>query len=57
MSQSLGFAEILDAAEQLDADTQAELMAILSRRLAEARRQFAEGLCEPTSAEDLIRQA
>ena len=35
MSQQLAFADALDAAEQLDADAQAELVAILSRRLAE----------------------
>ncbi len=35
MSQPIVFADVLDAAEQLDVDAQAELVAILSRRLAE----------------------
>ncbi len=35
MNQSIIFADVLDAAEQLDADAQAELVSILSRRLAE----------------------
>ena len=40
MSQQIGFAEALDAAERLDADAQAELVAVLSRRLAELRCSF-----------------
>jgi ribose 1,5-bisphosphokinase PhnN len=69
MSQPVGFADALDAAEQLDAEAQAELIAILSRRLAErgrerladvvaqARREFAAGQCQPTTAEELLREA
>ena len=55
MSEQTQFAEVLDAAERLDAESQAELVAVLSRRLAEkgreriaeaakeARREFAAG--------------
>ena len=62
MSQQNAFADVLEAAEQLDADAQAELVAILSRRLAErggarvaavvaqARREFAAGECQPMTA-------
>lgn len=69
MSQPVAFSEILDAAEQLDADAQIELVAVLSRRLAErgrervaattaqARREFAAGQCAATTATDLIREA
>ena len=69
MSQQSNFAEALDAAEQLDPDAQAELVAVLSRRLAErgrerlatvvaqARREFAAGQCQPTTAAELIREA
>lgn len=66
MSQTLGFAETLEAAEQLDPDEQAELVAVLSRRLAkrgrerivasvaEARREFAAGQCNPTTAAEIV---
>jgi hypothetical protein len=69
MSQQTGFAAALEAAEHLDADAQAELIAILSRRLAErgrervaavvaqARREFAAGLCQPMTAAELVREA
>ena len=58
MSQETTFGDVLDSAEHLDADSQAELVAVLSRRLAEpregthgsyreaqARRDFAAGQC------------
>jgi len=69
MNQNIGFAEALEAAEQLDLDAQAELVAILSRRLAErgrervaavvsqARREFATGQCQPMTAAELLREA
>jgi len=69
MSQQSGFSEVLDAAEQLDPDAQAELIAVLSRRLAErgrerlvevvaeARREFAAGQCEPMTAAEVVREA
>lgn len=69
MSHPVVFADVLDAAEQLDADAQAELVAVLSRRLAErgrervvsavedARREFAAGGCRPATATELVREA
>jgi hypothetical protein len=63
------FDEALEAAEQLDADAQAELVAILSHRLAErgrqrvaadiaqARREFAAGECKPMTAAEIVREA
>jgi ribose 1,5-bisphosphokinase PhnN len=69
MSQQNAFADVLDAAEQLDVEAQAELVAVLRRRLAErgrervaatvaqARREFAAGQCEPMTAAELVREA
>ena len=69
MSQPCTFDGVLDAAEQLDADAQAELVAVLSRRLAErgrervaatvaqARREFAAGQCQVMSAAEILREA
>lgn len=69
MSRSSTFADALDTAEQLDIDEQAELVAVLSRRLAErgrqrvaasvaqARRDFAAGQCQPMTAAELVREA
>jgi hypothetical protein len=69
MSQQNNFADVLDAAEQLDADAQAELVAVLSRRLAErgrervaatvvlARQEFAAGQCQPMTAAEIVGEA
>lgn len=69
MTQSVGFADALAVAEQLDDQAQAELVAALSRRLAErgrervaatvaqARREFADGQCRPATAAELVREA
>ena len=69
MSQQIAFADVLEAAEQLDVDAQAELVAILRRRLAErgrervaatvaqARREFGAGQCQPMTAAELVREA
>jgi hypothetical protein len=69
MSNQSAFADVLDAAEQLDPEAQAELVAILSRRLAErgrervaatvaqARREFAAGQCQPMTAAEILREA
>jgi hypothetical protein len=69
MSQQSAFAEVLDAAERLDVEAQAELVAVLSRRLAErgrervaatvaqARREFAAGQCQPLTAAEIVREA
>ena len=69
MTQKIAFADALDAAEQLDPDAQAELVAILSRRLAErgrehveatiaqSRREFAAGQGKSMTAAELVREA
>jgi hypothetical protein len=69
MSEPVAFAEVLDAAEQLNTDEQAELIAVLSRRLAErgrervaasveeARREFDADGCRVTTAAELVREA
>ncbi len=66
MAQTTTFADVLEAAEQLDSVAQAELVAIISRRLAdsgreriaasvkEARAEFAAGGCKPTTPADLL---
>lgn len=69
MSQRDIFADILDAAERLDADAQVELVAVLKRRLAErgrervaesvaqARKELAAGQCQPLSAAEIVHEA
>ena len=69
MKQPIAFADVLDAAEQLDTEAQAELVAVLSRRLAErgrervaavvaqARHEFAVGQCQVMTAAELVREA
>ena len=63
------FADALDAVEHLDPDAQAELIAVLNRRLAErgreriaatveqARREFASGQTKPMTASEIVREA
>ena len=69
MSQTVAFSDALDVVEQLDSAAQVELVAVLSRRLAErgrervadavaqARREFATGQCQPMTAAELVREA
>lgn len=69
MSQPIGFDEVIDAAERLDPDAQAELVAVLCRRIAErereriagvvaqARREFEAGQCQPMTAAEIVREA
>ncbi len=69
MNQRIAFDEALDGAEKLDVEGQAELAAVLKRRLAErgreqvaatveqARREFAAGQCQPMTAAELVREA
>lgn len=69
MSDQATFADALDAAEQLDPDALVELVAILSRRLAErgrervvatveqARKEFAAGQCVPMTPAEIVREA
>lgn len=65
---ALQFGEVLEAADHLSHDEQEELIGILHRRLAqasrqrlvaevqEARQEFAEGRCVPTTPADLLRE-
>lgn len=67
--QRRSFSDVLDAAEQLDSESQVELLAILRRRIAEkgrervvadvreAQRDFAEGRYEEKTAADIVREA
>jgi len=67
--QPVVFADVLGAAEQLDVEAQAELVAVLSRRLAErgrervattvaqARREFTADQCQAMTAAELVREA
>lgn len=69
MSQTVAFSDALDAVERLDTDAQAELVAVLNRRLAErgreriaasveqARREFANGQSKPMTAAEIVREA
>lgn len=69
MSQPTSFADVLAAAEKLDADAQAELVSVLNLRLAErgrervaasveqVRQEFAAGQCQPMSAAEIVREA
>jgi hypothetical protein len=66
MSLPMPFVEVLDAANQLPPEDQEELIAVLRRRLAErgrnqlvadiqeARREFAEGVCRPSTTDELM---
>jgi len=69
MSQQIAFDTALDAVEQLDVESQKALADILTRRLAErgrerivdavaqARREFAAGQCQPMTAAEIVREA
>jgi hypothetical protein len=69
MSHQVAFADALDVVEKLDEEEQAELVAVVSRRLAErgrqrvatavqqARREFAAGQCQPMTAVEIVREA
>jgi len=60
------FSEIVDAADNLSSEEQLALVEILQRRLAERNRQtllqdisesreaFAKGVCQPTSAREIM---
>ncbi|MEW6533618.1 MAG: hypothetical protein AB1473_22510 [Thermodesulfobacteriota bacterium] len=61
------FGEVLDAVGRLSSDEQEALLLIVQRRLAEQRRkrllqdiqeareEFAQGRCDPTTVEDLMK--
>jgi hypothetical protein len=62
------FGEVLEAVDRLSPDEQETLVAIVQRRMAErgrkllaadvqdARREFAAGLCRPSSADELMNE-
>jgi hypothetical protein len=68
MNPVMAFGDVLDAADHLSPDEQAELVAILQRRLAlaarqrlvreanEARQEFEGGACTPATPEELLRE-
>ncbi|MFA7236475.1 MAG: hypothetical protein WC058_06400 [Phycisphaeraceae bacterium] len=68
MTPNTSFDELLDAVEHLSADEQADLIAVLQRRLAEqgrqrvavdmreGRSQFQAGAAKPASVNDLMRE-
>lgn len=69
MNRQSAFADVLEAAGHLDAEAQAELVSILSLRLAEggrervtaslaeARREFSAGDFQPMSVAEILREA
>lgn len=69
MIENTAFTDALDAVEHLDPDAQAELIAVLNRRLAErgreriaatveqARLEFASGQSKPMTASEIVREA
>ena len=69
MSRPIAFDDVLAAAEQLDVESQKELADVLNRRLAErgrervaatvaeARREYAAGQCQPMTAAEIVREA
>jgi hypothetical protein len=69
MIENTAFTDALDAVEHLDPDAQAELIAVLNRRLAErgreriaatvmqARREFASGQTKPMTASEIVGEA
>lgn len=68
MTHALPFGEVLEAADRLSPEEQEALIAILHRRLAqaarqrladevrEARQEFTDGRCSPTTPDDLMRE-
>lgn len=69
MNQPITFADALDAVNQLDPESQAELVDVIQRRLAEqgrarvaanveqARREFAAGQSKPMTAAEIVQEA
>jgi hypothetical protein len=68
MNQDLTLSDVLDAADLLSIDEQAELISILRRRLVdaarqqlfadvrEARQEFTEGRCIPTAPSEIMHE-
>jgi len=69
MSQQPTLADVLDAVDQLDTESQAELVDVVQRRLAEqgrkriiasveqARQELKAGQSQPMTAAEIVRQA
>jgi hypothetical protein len=68
VERSLPFAEVLEAVDLLSTEEQEALVEIVHRRMAErgrkrlaaevheAQREFAEGRCRPSSADELMHE-
>ncbi len=68
MENTACFGEVLEAVDKLSADEQEALIVIVWRRLAEqgrkrlaqdireSREEFTQGRCNPTTAEDLMKE-
>ena len=69
MTQQPTFADVLEAVDQLDAESQAELVNVVQRRLAEqgrkqivatvnqARQEFQAGQSKPMTAAEIVQEA
>ncbi len=69
MNTPVVFADVVEAADRLDPIAQAELIAVIKRRLDErerqriaasieqSRREFAAGQCKPMMATDILKEA
>ncbi len=68
MSQLMPFGDVLEAIDQLSLEDQESLVDIVSRRIADrsrkqlavdvkdARQEFAAGLCQPMTPEDIMSE-
>lgn len=68
MAERARFGEVLEAVSELSPDEQETLLVIVGHRLAEqgrkrliqdvreAREEFAQGRCKPTTAEDIMAE-
>ena len=68
MEHTMLFGEVLEAIEKLSLEDQEALIGILRRRIVgrgrktlaaeieEARREFAEGRCQPATAEEVMKE-
>jgi hypothetical protein len=68
MEQTMPFGEVLEAIEKLSLEEQEPLLDIVQRRVIERRRkrlaaeiqdariEFAEGRCQPTTVENLMKE-
>jgi hypothetical protein len=68
MEQTVPFGDVLEAIDKLSLEEQETLMDIVQRRVAErgrkllaaeireARQEFAEGQCQPTTTDELMKE-